>query len=187
LAVDAANTAHTEGCDKGAKGLSSAEKRLSHSQEQRTLFFCNSEDSDRQWVAINGVWQTPTRARILHLARVNGGEIMKCKLMIAAVFILSSVLVGCSTSMTTREKGAAIGAVGGAAAGGIIGSAVGSPGTGAAVGGALGLGAGALIGDRIQALEQKQTELEKQLEASQSELEQQKKELEQIKKENKEQ
>ena len=37
--------------------------------------------------------------------------------------------------MTTREKGAGIGALGGAAAGGLIGSAVGHPGVGAAIGG----------------------------------------------------
>ncbi|MGZ9239049.1 MAG: hypothetical protein ACXW6K_01035 [Candidatus Binatia bacterium] len=55
---------------------------------------------------------------------------------------------GCAGgSLTTREKGAGIGALGGAAAGGLIGAAVGHPGAGAAVGGVLGLGAGALVGD----------------------------------------
>src|SRR5262249_62247263 len=48
---------------------------------------------------------------------------------------------GCAGGpLTTREKGAGIGALGGAAAGGLIGSAVGHPGAGAAIGGALGLG-----------------------------------------------
>lgn len=65
-----------------------------------------------------------------------------------------AMIVGCAGGpLTTREKGAAIGTVGGAATGGIIGAAVGAPGTGAAVGGALGLGAGALIGDQLQARE----------------------------------
>ena len=64
-------------------------------------------------------------------------------------------VLGCSAPLTTRETGAAVGAVGGAAAGGIIGSAVGHPGAGAAVGGALGLGAGGLIDDQIHALEKK--------------------------------
>src|ERR1051325_2564197 len=63
-------------------------------------------------------------------------------LMLAAV-----ILAGCSGgSLTTREKGAGIGAVGGAAAGGIIGTTVGHAGGGAAIGGALGLGAHALVG-----------------------------------------
>jgi outer membrane lipoprotein SlyB len=52
--------------------------------------------------------------------------------------------------LTTREKGAGIGALGGAAAGGLIGGAVGHPGAGAAIGGAVGLGTGAVIGDQMQ-------------------------------------
>ena len=71
---------------------------------------------------------------------------------------------------------------GGAAAGGIIGSAVGHPGAGAAIGGGLGLGAGALIGDRLQAMEQKQTDLEKQIKDDESELKRQRQELEILKK-----
>jgi hypothetical protein len=71
-------------------------------------------------------------------------------------------------------------------AGGIIGSAVGRPGAGAAIGGALGLGAGTLIGDQIQALQQRQVDLEKQLQSSQTELENQRKELERLKKQAKE-
>src|SRR5205807_9423281 len=71
----------------------------------------------------------------------------------ATVLLVSAV--GCSGGpMTTREKGAGIGALGGAAAGGIIGATVGHPGAGAAIGGALGLGAGALIGDYMQGQEQ---------------------------------
>jgi phage tail tape-measure protein len=60
-------------------------------------------------------------------------------------------LNGCSGgALTTREKGAGIGAVGGAGAGALIGTAVGRPGAGAAIGGVLGLGAGALVGDQLQ-------------------------------------
>ncbi|HJX11337.1 MAG TPA: glycine zipper domain-containing protein, partial [Candidatus Binatia bacterium] len=78
--------------------------------------------------------------------------------ILMGVLLLSSV-VGCSGgALTTREKGAGIGALGGAAVGGIIGSTVGAPGAGAAIGGVLGLGAGALIGDQMQGQEQKQTE-----------------------------
>ena len=61
---------------------------------------------------------------------------------------------GCAGgSLTAREKGAGIGALGGAAVGGLIGNAKGHPGVGAAIGGAVGLGAGALIGDYIQGQE----------------------------------
>src|ERR1044071_9178947 len=67
--------------------------------------------------------------------------------LIVLVVGLAVMLAGCSGgSLTTREKGAGIGAVGGAAAGGIIGTTVGHAGGGAAIGGALGLGAHALVG-----------------------------------------
>ncbi|HEY7219073.1 MAG TPA: glycine zipper domain-containing protein [Candidatus Binatia bacterium] len=72
------------------------------------------------------------------------------------MFFLAGTLTfaGCAGGpLTTREKGAGIGALGGAAAGGLIGSAVGHPGAGAAIGGGLGLGAGALIGDQMQGRE----------------------------------
>jgi outer membrane lipoprotein SlyB len=74
---------------------------------------------------------------------------------IAGIGFAVLIFAGCSGGpMTTREKGAGIGALGGAAAGGIIGATVGHPGAGAAIGGALGLGAGALIGDYMQGQEQ---------------------------------
>lgn len=59
--------------------------------------------------------------------------------------------------MSTREKGAGIGAVGGAAAGGLLGAAFGRPGMGAAIGGGTGLVGGALVGDYMQGQEQQQT------------------------------
>jgi phage tail tape-measure protein len=77
---------------------------------------------------------------------------------LVALGLAGTVLAGCSGGpMTTREKGAGIGALGGAAAGGLIGAAVGRPGTGAAIGGAVGLGAGALVGDYMQGQEQQQS------------------------------
>jgi len=80
-----------------------------------------------------------------------------------AVALVVGILAGCSGgAMTTREKGAGIGAVGGAAAGGIIGATMGHPGAGAAIGGALGLGAGALIGDYMQGQEQQQYQTNQQ-------------------------
>jgi phage tail tape-measure protein len=76
---------------------------------------------------------------------------------LAALALAGMISASCSGgSLTTREKGAGIGAVGGAAAGGIIGATVGHPGAGAAIGGALGLGAGALVGDYMQGQEQQQ-------------------------------
>lgn len=72
----------------------------------------------------------------------------------AALGLIAALGAGCAGGpMTTREKGAAIGAVGGAAAGGLIGSAFGRPGMGAAIGGGTGLVGGALIGDRMQGQE----------------------------------
>jgi phage tail tape-measure protein len=70
----------------------------------------------------------------------------------SALFLAGALtLMGCAGGpLTTREKGAGIGALGGAAAGGLIGSAVGHPGAGAAIGGAVGLGTGAVIGDQMQ-------------------------------------
>ena len=73
---------------------------------------------------------------------------------IVAVGLTAMTGAGCAGgSLTTREKGAGIGALGGAAVGGIVGNAKGHPGAGAAIGGAVGLGAGALIGDYMQGRE----------------------------------
>ncbi len=99
-------------------------------------------------------------------------------LMIAVLF---GTLVGCAGgNLTTREKGAGIGALGGAALGGIIGAAVGAPGVGAAVGGTLGLGAGALVGDQLQGQEIKQADQQKQMDSNQAEIERQRRELEKL-------
>jgi hypothetical protein len=120
--------------------------------------------------------------RLNHSTLFPFGAIMKQTLTtIFALFVLAG-LVGCAGgSLTTREKGAGIGALGGAAAGGIIGAAVGHPGAGAAIGGALGLGAGALVGDQMQDQEQTQTNQQNQINANQAELDRQRRELEQLK------
>ena len=108
---------------------------------------------------------------------------MKRTFTIAVGFCLLSAVVGCSGGgLTTREKGAGIGALGGAAVGGIIGAAVGRPGAGAAIGGALGLGSGALVGDQLQGQEQVQSEQQRQIDANQAELERQRRDLERLKK-----
>ena len=104
----------------------------------------------------------------------------------ASALLLCGLLIGCSEPLTTREKGAAIGTVGGAAVGGIVGSAVGHPAAGAVIGGGLGLGTGALIGDRLQALEKQQGSLDEQIKQNELELQRQRAELEKLKKETKE-
>jgi len=108
---------------------------------------------------------------------------MQRTLMVSAAIFLVSATIGCSGgSLTTREKGAGIGALGGAAVGGIIGAAVGHPGTGAAIGGAVGLGSGALVGDQLQGQEQKQADQQRQIDVNQAELERQRRELDGLKK-----
>ena len=95
---------------------------------------------------------------------------------ISALFLVVGFL-GCSTPLTTREKGAGIGTLGGAAAGGIIGSAVGHAGAGAAIGGLLGLGAGALVGDQLQGQESRQDEQQSKIEQNQREIERQQRQI----------
>jgi hypothetical protein len=79
-------------------------------------------------------------------------EMMKSRLSRwALIATLSAVAAGCAGGpLTSREKGAGIGALGGAAAGAAVGSAFHRPGMGAAIGAGAGLGAGALIGDYMQ-------------------------------------
>jgi phage tail tape-measure protein len=94
-----------------------------------------------------------------------GGKKMtkRISLEVVAIALAGAFFFGCSGgSLTTREKGAGIGALGGAAAGGIIGATVGHPGAGAAIGGAVGLGAGALVGDYMQGQEQQQYQANQQ-------------------------
>lgn len=98
--------------------------------------------------------------------------------------MLAIVLAGCSTPLTTREKGAGIGALGGAAVGAIIGSTVGHPGAGAAIGGALGLGTGALVGDQFQGQEQKQQEQQFRVDQQRLELEKNRALIEELKRRN---
>src|SRR5262249_61663944 len=100
----------------------------------------------------------------------------------SVLFLAGSILVaGCAGgSLTTREKGAGIGALGGAAAGGIIGSAVGRPGVGAAVGGALGLGAGALVGGQLQGHENTNYQQQQQINRKQAQLDRQPQDIPQL-------
>jgi phage tail tape-measure protein len=97
------------------------------------------------------------------------------------VALLASI-IGCAGGpLSTREKGAGIGALGGAAAGGLIGAAVGRPGVGAAIGGGLGLGAGALVGDQLQGHENTNQYQDQQIRNNQIELDRQRQELQRLK------
>jgi len=90
---------------------------------------------------------------------------------LAALTVTALLGVGCAGGpLSTREKGAGIGALGGAAAGGIIGSAVGHPAAGTLIGGGLGLGAGALIGDQMQGQENRDYEQEREIRRNQAEI-----------------
>jgi phage tail tape-measure protein len=98
-----------------------------------------------------------------------------------ALLLATVLMAGCAGgSLSTREKGAGIGALGGAAAGGIIGSAVGRPGVGAAVGGALGLGAGALVGDQLQGHENTNYQQQQQINRNQAELDRQRQDIQRL-------
>jgi phage tail tape-measure protein len=101
--------------------------------------------------------------------------------LIAGTALMAILVAGCAGgSLTTREKGAGIGALGGAAAGGIIGSAVRHPGAGAAIGGLLGLGAGALVGDQLQGRDNRAAEQDQAIYRNQEEIERQRRELEEL-------
>ena len=100
---------------------------------------------------------------------------------VVGVGLIATLTAGCAGGgLTTREKGAGIGALGGAAAGGIIGSAVRHPAAGAAIGAALGLGAGALIGDQLQGRENAGYEQDRQINQNEQEILRQRRDLEEL-------
>ena len=73
---------------------------------------------------------------------------------LACLIVVGGIAAGCSQPLTTREKGALIGAGVGAGAGAVVGNQVGHTGVGALVGAGVGAVKGAFIGDAIQAKEQ---------------------------------
>lgn len=66
------------------------------------------------------------------------------------VGVLTIILTGCASSLTTKEKGGLIGASVGARSGAIIGSTVGHAAADAFIGGQVGPIAVALIGDQFK-------------------------------------
>ncbi|HXV81538.1 MAG TPA: glycine zipper domain-containing protein [Candidatus Binatia bacterium] len=112
---------------------------------------------------------------------IKSGASKKILGIIGGSVLISVIAGGCAGgSLTTREKGAGIGALSGAAVGGLIGSAVRHPALGAAIGGGLGLGAGALIGDQLQGRENQAWEQEQQIYRNQQDLSRQRQELENL-------
>jgi outer membrane lipoprotein SlyB len=109
------------------------------------------------------------------------GEHMRYGLTTFVALPLVMGFLGCS-SMSTTQKGAAIGGLGGAAAGGLVGSAVRHPVAGALVGGALGAGGGALIGNQLQGQQEVQQQQQEEINRQSSELKRQREELQRIKK-----
>ncbi|HEY7554848.1 MAG TPA: glycine zipper domain-containing protein [Candidatus Binatia bacterium] len=107
----------------------------------------------------------------------------------APILVLAGALFvsGCAGGpLSTREKGAGIGALGGAAAGGLIGAAVGHPGAGAAIGGGLGLGAGALVGDQLQGHENTNYRQQQQIQSNQNQINRNSRDIERLKSQQKE-
>ena len=103
------------------------------------------------------------------------------KSMTVMVVAGALLLTGCAGGpLTTREKGAGVGALGGAAAGGIIGAAVGHPGAGAAIGGALGLGAGALVGDQLQGHEITNYRQQQEINRNQAEIDRNRQQIQRL-------
>jgi phage tail tape-measure protein len=118
-----------------------------------------------------------TRERTTAMKITNRFSNVTSALFIAGVVLLS----GCAGGpLSTREKGAGIGALGGAAAGGLIGSAVHHPAAGAAIGGALGLGAGALIGDQLQGQEYQNYRQDQQIQRNQAEINRNRQDIERL-------
>jgi hypothetical protein len=98
-------------------------------------------------------------------------------LLLATTIILGGCAGG---ALSTREKGAGVGALGGAAAGGLIGAAVGRPGVGAAIGGGLGLGAGALVGDQLQGHEITNYQQQQQIQRNQADIDRNRQEIQRL-------
>jgi phage tail tape-measure protein len=110
--------------------------------------------------------------------KTNNSRVKKASVFLLAVTLLSA---GCAGGpLSTREKGAGIGALGGAAAGGLIGAAVGHPGAGAAIGGGLGLGTGALVGDQLQGHENTNYRQQQQINRNQAEIDRNRQDIERV-------
>lgn len=101
--------------------------------------------------------------------------------IVAGTSLVTTLVAGCAGgALTSREKGAGIGALGGASVGGLIGTAVKKPLAGAMIGAVLGAGAGGLIGDQLQGRENQGYEQDQHLYQNDQEILRQRRELEQL-------
>ena len=94
--------------------------------------------------------------------------------VLAGALLVTSL--GCSTPLSTREKGALVGGGSGAGIGALI---AGWP--GAAIGGALGAGGGALVGDQLQKRDREQDGQARELTERDREIRRQHQEIERLK------
>jgi len=99
----------------------------------------------------------------------------------SALLAMIVIIAGCSSQITTRERGGLIGAGLGAGAGAIIGSTVGHAAVGALIGGPVGLVAGALIGDQLMGVERTRQNQSVQTEQNQQEIDRLRRENERLK------
>lgn len=97
------------------------------------------------------------------------------------LFLLLTLVAGCSQPLNKREKGVLVGGGLGAATGAIIGAAVGAPGAGAAIGGAMGALGGGIIGDQLQGVENRQNYQQAQINAQNREIRRQRREINKLK------
>ncbi|MET0585190.1 MAG: glycine zipper domain-containing protein [Candidatus Binatia bacterium] len=111
----------------------------------------------------------------------NASALKRSSSLIATIAIAATLVTGCAGgALTTREKGAGIGALGGASVGGLIGSAVHHPLAGAMIGTVLGAGAGGLIGDQLQGRENAAYDQDQQIYRNQQDLENQRRDIDQL-------
>jgi uncharacterized protein YqgC (DUF456 family) len=111
----------------------------------------------------------------------NASALKRSSSFIATIAIAATLVTGCAGgALTTREKGAGIGALGGASVGGLIGSAVHHPLAGAMIGTVLGAGAGGLIGDQLQGRENAAYDQDQQIYRNQQDLENQRRDIDQL-------
>jgi outer membrane protein with glycine zipper len=143
------------------------------------------------------LWPVPfehcfVKAGVIWVHAFNNPSIRRLNMKRSALNVLAlsffvSILLGCAGgSISKREAGAGIGALGGAAVGGAIGAATRHPGIGAGVGAALGAVAGALIGDQLQGQDKISEEQQRQIQQNQAELERLQKDREKLQAKDKE-
>ena len=92
--------------------------------------------------------------------------------IVSVVTLGAALSTGCASGgLGKREMGALGGGALGAGAGALIGNQSGNAGAGAAIGGALGVLGGAVVGDQLEAQDQRTTAQEEELARQRAEME----------------